>query len=74
MTGRDYEILADEVVILQCDNRACHDVTIVDDTQLELEELFSITLERSAALQGNIRIIQERSLTEITIIDTDGNV
>ena len=74
VTSRDYGIVSDDVSIPKCENRACYNITIVDDAQLELEELFSITLERSAGLQGNIRTVRERSLAEITIIDTDGNV
>ena len=74
VTHRDFELLSREVFIPKCEKRVCQNVTILDDTQLELEELFDITLERSPILQGNIKIIRERSLAGITIIDTDSNV
>ena len=70
----DFEFLSDEVVIPKCEKRVCHNVIIVNDAQLELEEMFSITLERSPALEANVGITKERSLAEITIIDTDSNV
>ena len=73
-SGRDYEFLSTEVTIPKCETRACHTVAIVDDTQLEMEEKFNISLERSALLEENIRIIRETSVAVITIIDTDGNV
>ena len=74
VANRDYEIPSDVVFIPKCEKRVCQNVTILDDTQLELVEMFEITLERSPALQGNIRIMRERSLARITIIDTDSNV
>ena len=74
VTDRDFEVLSHEVFILKCEKRVCQNVTILDDTQLELDELFDITLERSAGLEGNIKIFRERSLADITIIDTDSNV
>ena len=46
-------------------------VNIVDDVMVENEEMFNITLERSPALQGNVKVVKERSAEIITIIDTD---
>ena len=74
MALRDYGLLSIVVYIPKCEKRVCENVTIVDDAQLELEEQFNITLERAALLEGNIKIVRERNVAVITIIDTDGNV
>ena len=47
-------------------------VTIIDDVMIENEEMFNVTLERSPALQGNVKVVKERSAEMITIIDRDG--
>ena len=69
MTEKDFEISSDEVVISECQKRVCTNVTIIDDTEVEHEETFSVTLERTAALEGNVKIVKERSVAMITIID-----
>ena len=46
-------------------------VTIIDDARVEYEEMFNVTLERTSGLEGNVRIIRERSVAMITIIDND---
>ena len=47
------------------------DVMIIDDVMVENEEMFNVTLERSPALQGNVKVVKERSVEIITIIDRD---
>ena len=67
----DFVRLSEEVVIPRCGKRVCHNVTIIDDTKFEPDEVFRITLERSAGLEGNVRIQQDRSYAEIYIHNTD---
>ena len=59
------------MTIPECAKRACANVVLVDDTQLEEDELFRVTLERTAALEGNVNPESSRSLADVTIIDTD---
>ena len=66
--------LAAELFIPKCEKRACTIIILVDDTQLELNEMFKVTLERTAALEGNVNPEPGRTTAEVTIIDTDGNV
>ena len=71
VTAKDFEILSDEVFIPECQRSMCMNVTIIDDTKVEGEEMFNVTLERSPALQGNVKVVRERSVATITIIDKD---
>ena len=68
----DFVRLSEEVNILRCGAKVCHNVTIIDDTQIEPDEVFRITLERTADLEGNVRINRDRSNAEIHIHNTDG--
>ena len=52
-------------MILECEKRACAHVTLVDDIQLEEDEVFRVTLERTAALEGNVNPEQSRSLAVV---------
>ena len=69
--NRDFQLLSEEVDIRACEKRACVNVTIIDDAKVEYEEMFNVTLERTAALEGNIKVIEERTVATITIIDKD---
>ena len=67
----DFVTISAEVLIQKCARTVCHNLEIVDDAQLENEEMFGVTVERTPALEENIRITQDRSFAEITVIDTD---
>ena len=44
---------------------------LVDDMQLEEDEVFRVTLERTAALENNVSPEPGRSLAVVTIVDGD---
>ena len=67
----DFVTISAEVLIQKCARTVCHSLEIVDDAQVENEEMFEVTVERTPALEENIRITPDRSFAEITIIDTD---
>ena len=69
--NKDFELLSEEVFIPECGKRVCVNVTIIDDAKVEYEEMFHVTLERTAALEGNIKVFPERTVATITIIDKD---
>ena len=46
-------------------------VTIIVDAKVEYEVMFNVTLERTAALEENIKVFPERTVATITIIDKD---
>ena len=73
MPDEDYVVTDAELFIPKCEKRACTIIPLVDDTQLELNEMFTVTLERTAALEGNVNPEPGRTIAEVTIIDTDGN-
>ena len=70
--NQDFALLSEEVYIPECGKRVCVNVTIFDDAKVEYEEMFNVTLERIAALEGNIKVRTERTVAMITIIDKDG--
>ena len=47
---------------------------LVDDMQLELDEVFRVTLERTAALEGNVNPEPGRTLAVVTIHDGDSTL
>ena len=68
----DFVAFDDEVNIPSCGKRACINVTIIDDTQIEPDEVFRISLERTPILEGNIILQQDRTIAEICIHNMDG--
>ena len=58
-------------MILKCEERACANIMLLDDIQLEPDELFRVTLERTAALEGNVNPEPGRTLAVVTIMDGD---
>ena len=71
MPDDDFKALSTEVMIRKCAKRACTNVMLVDDVQLEEDEVFMVTLERTATLEGNVNPEPGRSLAVVTIIDGD---
>ena len=71
MPDDDFKTLSAEVMIQKCAKRACANVMLVDDVQLEEDEVFRVTLERTAALEGNVNPEPGRSLAVVTIVDRD---
>ena len=71
MPDDDYKTLSAEVTIRKCAKRACVNVMLVDDIQLEEDEVFMVTLERTAALEDNVSPEPGRSLAVVTILDGD---
>ena len=67
----DYITLSAEVVIPNCTKRVCANVMLVDDMQLEEDEVFRVTLERTAALERNVSPEPGRHLAVVTIVDGD---
>ena len=72
VANADFVTFDDEVNIPRCGKRACIDVTIIDDTLFEPDEVFRISLERTLILEGNIILQQDRTTAEIHIHNTDG--
>lgn len=65
----DYRPLSEFIVIPTCRQRACVNVTIIDDNVIEEAEIFSITLERTPALPfTGIRL--NRTQGQVTILDS----
>ena len=71
VANADFVAFDDEVNIPKCGKRTCINVTIIDDTEFEPDEVFRITLERSGGLEANVRIQQDRNNAEIYIHNTD---
>ena len=71
MPDDDYKTLSAEVTIPTYAKRACVNVMLVDDIQLEEDEVFRVTLERTATLEGNVNPEPGRSLAVVTIVDGD---
>ena len=71
MPDDDYKTLSTEVIIQKCTTRACANVMLVDDVQLEEDEVFRVTLEQTAALEDNVNPEPGRSLAVVTIVDGD---
>ena len=69
MSDDDFKALSAEIMIQKCAKRACANVMLVDDMQLEEDEVFRVTLERTAALEGNVSPEPGRSLAVVTILD-----
>ena len=68
----DYWLLDVAVTLMfaACETRRCVNVTIVDDFDVEPEENFFYTLERTPGLHPNIDL--DPDLGEIMIVDNDG--
>ena len=71
MSDDDYITLSAEVMIPKCAKRACANFMLVDDIQLEEDEVFRVTLERTAALESNVSPEPGRTLAVVTIVDGD---
>ena len=71
MDDDDFKTLSVEVTIQKCAKRACANVMLVDDIHLEEDEVFRVTLERTAALEGNVSPKPGRTLAVVTIVDGD---
>ena len=54
-----------------CQNKACADISIVNDNITEYDESFGIVLERTPNLDSRISLSPESSV--VTIMDDDGN-
>ena len=54
----------------ECETRSCIEITIIDDLILEMDEYFSISLERTTDL--DIRITLSPTSGEVVIVDDDG--
>lgn len=53
-----------------CESRSCVEITIVNDRILEIDETFSVVLNRTSDLDS--RITLDPTEAEIIIIDDDG--
>ena len=65
--GDDYGVLQDDLLFEQGSQRQCRNISIVDDTALESDEVFSViltTVDLSVVLSPNI--------STVLIIDNDG--
>ena len=52
----DYGTVSTILTFAACDTRRCANVTIRNDTDDELDEMFNITLERTPGLNGRITL------------------
>ena len=71
VTPMDYENDNTDILLFaSCQTRSCINITIVDDSILELVESFDVTLERTAELDERISLLPVDGVVEI--IDNDG--
>ena len=70
VTPMDYGAVSTILTFAACDTRRCVDVPIMNDTDDEPDEMFTITLERTPGL--NDRITLDPVDGVVIIIDDDG--
>ena len=66
----DYGAVSTFLMFDSCEMQSCTNITIVDDTVLELPESFSVTLERTTGLDDRITLDPIDGVVEIN--DNDG--
>ena len=66
----NYQEFSKELAFSKCDIVQCREVIIIDDTTVEEEEAFDLTLERVPGVNSHVEIDPNR--TTITILDNDG--
>ena len=68
----DYEALSVILEFEACEIRQCVALTIVDDSEFELNENLFYILERTPGLNSNIELTQTQG--EIEILNDDGKI
>ena len=55
-----------------CNKQVCHNIAIIDDSEVESDEKFIINVMRSNGLSKKIKLMTSEKT--ITIVDTDGRL
>ena len=66
----DYTALTTDLTFGACQNRSCENISIENDSMLEVLEEFELSLERTNDLDVTITLIRVNGVVEIT--DDDG--
>ena len=69
---KDHGGVSMDFIIEKCRNKQCERIPLHNDSMVERDEVFSVSLERTTGLDERIMLHNDYEHKKVTIVDDDG--